>query len=144
MTVQLNKTFTETLKNTTSAEYKNLKDIMTTLLNKEYGGITGFIGVSVTGFREGSIFTEFVVETTEVNAEEFAEANKEFSKAVTSTIAPVIGSVTALYNSEDKLRIDGIIYNGNRMRLVCEPSINVGQISSVKWTFRGRECTNAL
>ncbi|KAF3846868.1 hypothetical protein F7725_003946 [Dissostichus mawsoni] len=114
-------------------------------LNTEYGVMTGFIGVSVTGFREGSIFTAFVVETTEVNATELAEANREFSKAVTSTIAPVIGSVTALYisksniASEKELRIDGTIYKGDRMRLVCEPSINVGQISSVEWTFSGRE-----
>ncbi|KAK5914574.1 hypothetical protein CgunFtcFv8_009006 [Champsocephalus gunnari] len=111
---------------------------MEAVLNTEYGGITGFIGVSVTGFREGSIFTDFVVETTEVKTAEFAEANKAFSKAVNSTIAPVIGSVTALYNSDDKLRIGGIIYNGNRMRLVCEPRVNVGKISSVEWTFRGR------
>ncbi|KAK5914583.1 hypothetical protein CgunFtcFv8_009014 [Champsocephalus gunnari] len=138
MTVQLNETFTEALNDPTSAEYNNLKDNMEAVLNTEYGGITGFIGVSVTGFREGSIFTEFVVETTEVTTAELAEANKAFSKAVTSTIAPVIGSVTALYNSEDKLRIGGIIYNGNRMRLVCEPRINVGKIRSVEWTFRGR------
>ncbi|KAF3846883.1 hypothetical protein F7725_003961 [Dissostichus mawsoni] len=88
--------------------------------------------------KEGSIFTDFDVETTEVNATELAEANREFSKAVTSTIAPVIGSVTALYisksniASEKELRIDGTIYKGDRMRLVCEPSINVGQISSVE------------
>ncbi|KAF3846882.1 hypothetical protein F7725_003960 [Dissostichus mawsoni] len=119
-------------------------------LNTEYGVMTGFIGVSVTGFRyEGSIFTAFVVETTEVNATELAEANREFSKAVTSTIAPVIGSVTALYisksniASEKELRIDGTIYKGDRMRLVCEPSINVGQISSVEWTFRGSH-TNVI
>ncbi|KAJ4932339.1 hypothetical protein JOQ06_010762 [Pogonophryne albipinna] len=142
MTVQLNKTFTEALKNTTSAEYKNLKNTMTTVLNKTYGGITGFIGVSVIGFREGSIFTDFVVETTKVNAEEFAEANKEFSKAVNSTIAPVIGSVTVLYNSEDKLRIDGIIYNGYRMRLVCEPRINVEQIKKADVVDTGLyQCT---
>ncbi|KAI4800256.1 hypothetical protein KUCAC02_013385, partial [Chaenocephalus aceratus] len=131
MTVQLNKIFTEALKDPTSAEYNNLKDNMEAVLNKTYGGITGFIGVSVTGFREGSIFTDFVVETTEIKTAEFAEANKAFSKAVNSTIAPVIGSVTALHNSEDKLRIGGIIYNGNRMRLVCEPSINVGKIKKV-------------
>ncbi|KAJ4932337.1 hypothetical protein JOQ06_010760 [Pogonophryne albipinna] len=122
MTVQLNKTFTDTLNDPQSVAYNNLKNTMTTVLNEQYGGITGFIGVSVTGFREGSIFTDFVVETTKVKTAELAEANKAFSKAVTSTIAPVIGSVTALYNSEDKLRIDGIIYNGNRMRLVCESS----------------------
>ncbi|KAF3846869.1 hypothetical protein F7725_003947 [Dissostichus mawsoni] len=143
MTVQLNKTFTETLNDPTSAAYNDLKDNMGAVLNTEYGVMTGFIGVSVTGFREGSIFTDFDVETTEVNATELAEANREFSKAVTSTIAPVIGSVTALYisksniASEKELRIDGTIYKGDRMRLVCEPSINVGQISSVEWTFRG-------
>ncbi|XP_033982947.1 adhesion G protein-coupled receptor F5 [Trematomus bernacchii] len=99
MTVQLNKTFTEDLKDPTSVAYNNLKDSMEAVLNKTYGGITGFIGVSVTGFREGSIFTDFVVETTEVKTEELAEANKAFSKAVNSTIAPVIGSVIALYNT---------------------------------------------
>ncbi|KAF3846865.1 hypothetical protein F7725_003943, partial [Dissostichus mawsoni] len=107
MTVQLNKTFTETLKDPTSAAYNNLKNIMTTV-------------------------------TTEVKTAELAEANKEFSKAVNSTIAPVIGSVIALYNSEDKLGITPPKYTGNNMTLKCEPSINVGQISSVEWTFRGR------
>ncbi|KAI9533360.1 hypothetical protein NQZ68_024414, partial [Dissostichus eleginoides] len=87
---------------------------------------------------EGSIFTDFVVETTEVKTAELAEANKEFSKAVNSTIAPVIGSVIALYNSEDKLGFTPPKYTGNNMTLKCEPSINVGQISSVEWTFRGR------
>jgi len=57
----------------------------------------------VCSYREGSIFTDFVVETTEVKNEELAEANKAFSKAVTSTIAPVIGSVTALYNSKSNI-----------------------------------------
>ncbi|KAI4801637.1 hypothetical protein KUCAC02_019517 [Chaenocephalus aceratus] len=113
---------------------------MNEVLISKYEGITGFIGVSVTGFREGSIFTDFVVETTEVKTAEFAKANKEFSEAVNSNIAPVIGSVTALYNSEDELGFTAPIYTGNSMTLVCTPrNINVGQISSVEWTLRGRE-----
>ncbi|KAK1888664.1 Adhesion G protein-coupled receptor F5 [Dissostichus eleginoides] len=140
MTVQLNKAFKDTLNDPQSAAYNDLKNTMNEVLINKYEGITGFIGVSVTGFREGSIFTDFVVETTEVKTAELAKANKEFSEAVNSTIAPVIGSVTAFYNSEDELGFTAPIYTGNSMTLVCKPrNINVGQISSVEWTLRGRE-----
>ncbi|KAK5903956.1 hypothetical protein CgunFtcFv8_007694 [Champsocephalus gunnari] len=139
MTVQLDKTFTDTLNDPQSAAYNDLKNTMNEVLINKYEGITGFIGASVTGFREGSIFTDFVVETTEVKTAEFAKANKEFSEAVNSNIAPVIGSITALYNSEDELGFTAPIYTGNSMTLVCTPrNINVGQISSVEWTLRGR------
>ncbi|KAJ4929424.1 hypothetical protein JOQ06_005032 [Pogonophryne albipinna] len=121
MTVQLNKTFTDTLNDPQSAAYNDLKNTMNEVLINKYEGITGFIGVSVTGFREGSIFTDFVVETTEVKTAELAKANKEFSEAVNSNIAPVIGSVTALYNSEDELGFTAPIYTGNSMTLVCKP-----------------------
>ncbi|KAF3849482.1 hypothetical protein F7725_019201 [Dissostichus mawsoni] len=50
-------------------------------VNHKYG-MTGFIGVSVTGFREGSIFTDFVVETTEVKTQNWLKQIRIF-KAVT-------------------------------------------------------------
>ena len=57
----------------------------------------------VCSYREGSIFTDFIVKTTEVKTAELAKANKEFSEAVNSNIAPVIGSVIAVYNSKSNI-----------------------------------------
>ncbi|XP_063757885.1 uncharacterized protein LOC134876725 isoform X3 [Eleginops maclovinus] len=139
MAVTLNKTFTPTLNDPSSDEYKNLKKDIDEVLNRQYSRITGFISVSVTGFRQGSIITEFVVETTDIKTSEVAEANKAFSKAI-EFIAPVIGSVRALYTSDVSLGFTSPNYTGNTMTLVCElQSINVGEISSVEWTFQGRK-----
>lgn len=49
--------------------------------------------------REGSIITEYIVQTTQVIPDEIAEANEKVPEAM-RPIAPVLGSVTAFYNSK--------------------------------------------
>ena len=50
-------------------------------------------------YREGSIITDFVVQATQVKPTEVAEVNKNIPDAMKS-IAIVIGSITAYYNSK--------------------------------------------
>lgn len=55
----------------------------------------------VSSCRPGSIITDFVIQTSQVNSDEIAEVNKNLTEAM-KPIAPVIGSVTAVYNSKSK------------------------------------------
>ncbi|XP_040919847.1 uncharacterized threonine-rich GPI-anchored glycoprotein PJ4664.02-like isoform X2 [Toxotes jaculatrix] len=140
MSVRLDKEFTPGLNDESSSEYKTLKLQIETVLANQYKGIKGFISVIVTAFRPGSIITDFVVQTTQVDPNEIAEVNQNLPGAI-SSIAPVIGSVSASYNSPTPITIPDLTYTGNSMRLVCGPPVNidVGQISRAVWTFKERE-----
>ncbi|XP_078030247.1 uncharacterized protein LOC117252677 isoform X8 [Epinephelus lanceolatus] len=140
MSVELDKEYTAELNDATSATYKDLERRINAVLEKQYEGLTGFIDVSVSRFREGSIITDFVVETTEVIADEVAEANGKLREAM-QPIATVIGPVTASYNSTTTISFPSLTYTGNTMLLTCGPpeNVNVGLISGSVWKFQGRE-----
>ncbi|XP_054474132.1 adhesion G protein-coupled receptor F5-like [Anoplopoma fimbria] len=143
MSVELNKSFNKDLSNVSSSTYKDFELMIIPVLENEYKGITGFLGVSVTGFREGSTITDFVVQTTKIIPDEVADANKKIPEAM-EPIAPVIGSVTALYNSPIDIKFTSPIYTGQTMKLMCEISdnLNVGIISGSVWKFNGMEIGN--
>ncbi|XP_028461681.1 adhesion G protein-coupled receptor F4-like [Perca flavescens] len=143
MSMKLDKQFTAALNDATSSEYKNLKLNIESVLNEQYKVITGFIGVSVNGFREGSIITDFVVQTTQVKPTEMAKVNQKIPDAMKS-IAAVIGSITADYNSQTPISIPQITYTGTSMTLTCgPPEINVGQINGSEWTLNRGEITES-
>lgn len=50
-------------------------------------------------FRKGSVIADFVVQTQQIIVEEMADANQKLPEAM-SSIAPVIGTVTAIYKSK--------------------------------------------
>ena len=60
----LNQTFTESLKNPISAEYKSLSDniqnVLTMVIRKE-SSFPDFVGCQVTGFRKGSVIVQYVL-----------------------------------------------------------------------------------
>ncbi|XP_041814179.1 uncharacterized threonine-rich GPI-anchored glycoprotein PJ4664.02-like isoform X3 [Chelmon rostratus] len=144
MSIRLDLEYTAELNDATSSEYKDLESKVHTVLQQQYKGITGFINVFVKAFREGSVITDFVVQTTEVIVDEMADANEKLKEAM-RPIAPVIGSVTAFYNSSTPIPLSGLIYTGNTMTLTCGPpkNITLGQISASVWKFKGLEIKNS-
>lgn len=50
-------------------------------------------------YRQGSVITDFVLQTVEFINSEIADANEKLTAALNS-IAPVIGTVTGSYNSK--------------------------------------------
>ncbi|XP_035534980.1 adhesion G protein-coupled receptor F5-like [Morone saxatilis] len=144
MSVRLDKDYTDALSNSGSDTYKNLKSSIETVVEEQYKGITGFLNVFVNAFREGSVITDFVVQTTQVKTDEFAKANQALPEAM-KPIAPVLGSVTALYNSPTPISPPpDILYTGNTMTLTCGPpeGLAIGTISRSGWKFNGREIKN--
>ncbi|KAM7367587.1 hypothetical protein PAMP_013873 [Pampus punctatissimus] len=77
--------------------------------------------------------------TRQVEPDEIAEANEKLPKAM-ELIAPVIGSVSAIYNSPSSIIFPALTYTNGHMILICGPpdDINVGPISGSEWKFRGR------
>ncbi|XP_053192746.1 adhesion G protein-coupled receptor F5-like [Scomber japonicus] len=139
MSIRLEKDFTEDLNDATSSAYQDLKTSIEPVLRNQYKVITGFIDASVTGFSRGSIITNYVVQTSQVNPAEIAEANKNITKAM-EPIAPVIGSVTAVYSSSSSINVPRLTYTGGQMILTCGPlneDFNMGRISRSVWKFKG-------
>uniref|UniRef100_A0A3Q3RSD3 Adhesion G protein-coupled receptor F5 n=1 Tax=Mastacembelus armatus TaxID=205130 RepID=A0A3Q3RSD3_9TELE len=141
MSVTLGIEFTAELNDATSPRYKELKSKIYPVVKNQYRRITGFISVSINGFRKGSVITDFVVETTQVNSNEIAEANQKLPE-VMKPIAPVIGSVSAVYMSPTPISFPNLTYTGDSMMLKCGPppvNIHVGHISGSVWKFKGLE-----
>ncbi|KAI3364052.1 hypothetical protein L3Q82_010882 [Scortum barcoo] len=139
MSIRLDKKYTAELSNITSSAYKDLESRINKVLVEQYKGVTGFIGAFVRRFREGSLITDFVVQTTYVHPDEVGKANERLIEAM-RPIAPVL-EVTASHYSTIPLQFPNLTYTGSTMTLTCEPpkNINMGNISSFKWKFKGRE-----
>ncbi|XP_047184732.1 uncharacterized protein LOC118290626 isoform X4 [Scophthalmus maximus] len=140
MLMRLDKEYTTELNNPSSAVFKNFKSQIDSVLHEQYKGIPGYISGFVTRFSEGSVITDFVVQTTYVDFDKLAEENEKLPETI-QPVAPVIGSVSAFYKSPTSITIPDLTYTGNTMFLRCEPPENfdLGLISSSRWKFKGRE-----
>ncbi|XP_042358862.1 M cell-type agglutination protein mam3-like isoform X2 [Plectropomus leopardus] len=141
MSVELDKEYTAELNNASSPMFKALEQRINLLLNEQYKEMTGFISASVSRFREGSVITDFVVETTQVDADEVVQANLNVQESL-QLIATVISPITASYTSPNPFTSPSLTYTGNSMELTCgppPPNINVGDVSGSVWKFKGRE-----
>ncbi|XP_051909288.1 adhesion G protein-coupled receptor F5-like [Hippocampus zosterae] len=141
MSIRLDKEYTPELSDKSSSVYKDFESQIRPVLFDQYGKLTGFVSASVTAFRPGSVITDFTVETSRVDAQELAGANRGFSVAV-QPIASVIGSVTALYNSPTQITFPPVTYTGRSMTLGCGPapeSIQLGPAPRARWKLNGKE-----
>ncbi|XP_057678917.1 adhesion G protein-coupled receptor F5-like isoform X2 [Corythoichthys intestinalis] len=145
MTIRLGRDYTAELSDQTSSAFITLKNNITTYLLEAYEGLTGFVGVSVTRFRPGSVITDFTIRTSQVNNEELTVANEKLPE-VMRPIGPVIGGVTVRYRSTIDIEPPSLTYTGRSMTLRCGPppeSINLGTITAAKWKLNGKEIQNS-
>ncbi|XP_027140127.1 uncharacterized protein adgrf8 [Larimichthys crocea] len=141
MSIRLEKEFTAELSDATSSAYKDLESRIISVLKKQYIRITGFKRVFVKAFRQGSVITDFVVKTTQIIPDEFAEANEKLPEAM-KPIAVINGPVTSVYNNPTPFSFPGVTYTGNSMMLTCgHDNIDVGIFRS-EWKFNGRVIQN--
>uniref|UniRef100_A0A8C2X9Z7 Adhesion G protein-coupled receptor F5 n=1 Tax=Cyclopterus lumpus TaxID=8103 RepID=A0A8C2X9Z7_CYCLU len=119
MSVELNKTYTKELNDSSSPAYKELESE----INK----------VESQGFPESR--NTFYTTTLTLGI-----ANTNLPEAIES-IAPVIGQVTALVKSETPISVPNLTYTGKPMSMMCTISdnLNVGTISSSCWTFNRKK-----
>ncbi|XP_068432864.1 adhesion G protein-coupled receptor F5-like [Clinocottus analis] len=139
MSIELNKTYIKELADKSSPQYAELEEEIAVVLKREYRSISGFLNVSVIGFRNGSTIADFVVQTTDIIPEEVASANQNLTKEI-DEVAPPIGPVMAVYTSPNRLGLLNPAYTGQSMEMKCNPNdVNVGKISKSTWTFNGNK-----
>ncbi|MEQ2294547.1 hypothetical protein AMECASPLE_005046 [Ameca splendens] len=139
MSVKLDKTFIPDYNNKDSADYKSLASSINKLLKNQYEGITGFINVFMTGFRQGSVIVDFTVRTSVFNDTQMAKANDNMKTAMSKEIAPVLETGVPQFLSETKMKLSpDVIYTGQTMTLTCNSSgFSLGNNVTVEWTFDG-------
>lgn len=128
------------LSDSTSSEYRTLEAQILPQLERVYRSLEGFLGVSIFGFREGSVITDFVIEVSNIGPNELDTANQNLPDAM-KDVAPIIGSPSTSYTSPTQLTLlQRITYTRQTMRLRCGPppeNIDVGQINGAEWRFKG-------
>ncbi|XP_061667563.1 adhesion G protein-coupled receptor F5-like isoform X2 [Syngnathoides biaculeatus] len=141
MSISFDKEYTAQLSDPTSSDYMTFESQIIGVLHDQYEDLGGFVHVFVKSFSPGSVIAEYVVETSEVDSEKLIQVNQGLPEAL-QDIAPVLGPVTARYNSPNEIRFPAVTYTGRLMTLTCGPAsdgINLGRIAEAKWKFNGRE-----
>ncbi|XP_070398011.1 adhesion G protein-coupled receptor F5 [Nothobranchius furzeri] len=143
MSVKLNKTFIPDYNNKQSVKYQELKAAVLPVLQSVYSSNNGFSEVSLIGFRQGSVITDFTVTTSQDNISVISVANKNIVEQM-KPVATVIGRVAAQYNSKENVTLSPVtIYTGQTMNLICDPhNINIGKVTEASWTLNGLQITS--
>ncbi|KAF6714715.1 Adhesion G protein-coupled receptor F5 [Oryzias melastigma] len=134
LSVTLNINFKTEYNNQSTSAYKKLEGDIVTNLRKQYSQIPGFRNVSVTGFRQGSVIVDFVIQVLNGSQKQIEEANKNLTAAL-SSIGTVVG--VPHYYSLNSLKIDPsslLIYKP--VTLTCSSEVDVGTVSDAVWKFK--------
>ncbi|XP_036910287.1 adhesion G protein-coupled receptor F5 isoform X3 [Sturnira hondurensis] len=136
MSVRLNVGFQEELRNTSSALYRSYKTDLETAFYKGYSILPGFILVTVTGFRPGSVVVTYAVKTTTPSPGLMRKANDLVAQNLNQTYKMDYSSFQAVASNETKFSvIPEIIFEGDTVTLVCETEV---PSSNVSWHHVGK------
>ncbi|XP_053524256.1 adhesion G protein-coupled receptor F5 isoform X3 [Artibeus jamaicensis] len=136
MSVRLNVGFQEELRNTSSALYRSYKTDLETAFWKGYSILPGFILVTVTGFRPGSVVVTYAVKTTTPSPGLMQKANALVAQNLNQTYKMDYNSFQAVASNETKFSvIPEIIFEGDTVTLVCETEV---LSSNVSWHHVGK------
>ncbi|XP_054425441.1 adhesion G protein-coupled receptor F5 isoform X2 [Pteronotus mesoamericanus] len=136
MSVRLNVGFQEELRNTSSALYRSYKTDLETAFQKGYSILPGFILVTVTGFRPGSVVVSYEVKTTTPSSELMRKANDLVTQNLNQTYKMDYNSFQATTSNETKFSVTPeIIFEGDTVTLMCENEVSSFNVS---WYHVGR------
>ncbi|XP_017826627.3 adhesion G protein-coupled receptor F5 isoform X7 [Callithrix jacchus] len=137
MRVKLNVGFQEDLMNTSSALYRSYKTDLETAFRKGYETLPGFKGVTVTGFKSGSVIVTYELQTTAPSLDLIHKANERVVQSLNQTYRMDDNSFQAFNGNEIKLSVTPeIIFEGDTVSLVCENDI---LSSNVSWRHKEQE-----
>ncbi|XP_029111764.1 adhesion G protein-coupled receptor F5-like isoform X4 [Scleropages formosus] len=144
MSFKILDTFTTDLLDPTSVKYIKFKDDIQNALTANYQYLPGFLSVIVTGFRAGSVITDFVVNTNNVSDAAIVAANTQIVKDLKIKdyiIDP--NSFQALINGTEPFSITpSPVLSGNVMQMNCSPP-DAMSVQSVTWKFNNSPLPNS-
>ncbi|KAL4604833.1 adhesion G protein-coupled receptor F5-like, partial [Arapaima gigas] len=136
--------FTTELNDSTSQKYKTYKHDIETSLSESYSQkVIGFIGVNVERFREGSVITDFLMDTDYLNSSQILAANIQVAQDLNSKGYNVVPDSfqAVLDGTEPFTRNPSTVYVGNNMTLTCNPPSTVSSFSG-QWAFNNIQLPN--
>ncbi|XP_062813184.1 adhesion G protein-coupled receptor F5 [Anolis carolinensis] len=134
MSLQLDEPFHNDLWDSSSVLFKRYKYDLETALTTAYRSLRGFITVTVTGFRPGSIVVEYEITSTgdmlaeRANAKVAEAIGNSYKLKSNSFAKEILGNVNFSVSPED-------IFEGDTVRIICESST---VSSNVTWSLSGR------
>ncbi|XP_008056651.1 adhesion G protein-coupled receptor F5 isoform X1 [Carlito syrichta] len=130
MSVKLNVGFQEDLRNTSSALYRSYKTDLETAFWKGYQILPGFKGVTVIGFRPGSVVVSYEVRSKTPSPELMHKANEQVIQNLNQTYKMDYNSFQAVTSNETKISVTPeIIHEGDTVSLVCENEVLSSNVS---------------
>ncbi|KAG9270611.1 adhesion G-protein coupled receptor F1-like [Astyanax mexicanus] len=136
MILRLDRSFDVNLQNSESPQYKDLVKKVVNALTKSYQNVPGFIKVTVTGFRAGSVIVDFQVELDyPVNSEIIKQLNE--NPNISSNLKNEGLSLMEVAQSKKVLGPNTKVYPEQPMILNCTPDQQ--DPGTIKWKIKGTE-----
>ncbi|KAG9347585.1 hypothetical protein JZ751_005155 [Albula glossodonta] len=121
MSFTINQDFTESLTDPTSADYMGLSQTISNAVDENYRKIMrGYIGVTITGFRSGSVITDFIIRTDNITSSVIQTANAGVATTLKQQNIPVDENSFRAAVIVDGFSDASHVFSGDEMILACE------------------------
>ncbi|XP_019393643.1 PREDICTED: adhesion G protein-coupled receptor F5 [Crocodylus porosus] len=138
MSVKLNITFQNALKNTSSDLYMEYKRDFEYAFKNAYQRLPGFISATVTGFRYGSVSVDYDVKAVSVTLDQLENANRDVVNSINASymINPDSFVVSAVVTDQTNLYVfPDDIFKGDTVIMACGTKIVPGIVT---WDHSGQ------
>ncbi|NXI81804.1 AGRF5 protein, partial [Rhipidura dahli] len=121
MSVRLDTVFPNDLKNSSSALYQKYKRDLEKAFNASYRCLPGFVSATVTGFRSGSVFVNYVVRTGAASFTQVGDSNRAVPQFLDSSYQINPSTFTRVITNQTKFTVQPLnIFEGDTVRLTCK------------------------
>uniref|UniRef100_A0A8B9BE01 Adhesion G protein-coupled receptor F5 n=1 Tax=Anser brachyrhynchus TaxID=132585 RepID=A0A8B9BE01_9AVES len=130
MSVTLDQVFSEDLRNSSSELYKKYKDDFEKAFLQSYACLSGFLSVTVTGFRPGSVSVNYEVKARAATFSEIDNSNKLIPKFLDPLYYLIPSSFTTEITNQTNFTVSPVdIFEGDTVTLMCEINAESGNAS---------------
>ncbi|XP_067401010.1 adhesion G protein-coupled receptor F5 [Emydura macquarii macquarii] len=143
VSVRLNVTFQDDLRNPSSELYKRYKTDLEHAFTQSYKSLPGFISATVTGFRAGSVVVDYDVKATPATLTQIENASANIPPLIDKSYQLDSGSFMYAIERPDQTNFSVSpedIFEGDTVTMNCETSLDIGD---VHWYHSGQVILNS-
>ncbi|XP_032041550.1 adhesion G protein-coupled receptor F5 [Aythya fuligula] len=127
MSVTLDQEFSDDLRNSSSVLYKKYKDDFENAFLQSYTCVSGFLSVTIIGFRPGSISVDYDVKARAVTFSEILYSNLRVPKFLNQSYYLIPSSFTTEITNQTNFTVNPVdIFEGDTVTLMCEINAESG------------------
>ncbi|XP_027311150.3 adhesion G protein-coupled receptor F5 isoform X1 [Anas platyrhynchos] len=141
MSVTLDQAFSDDLRNSSSVLYKKYKDDFENAFLQSYTCLSGFLSVTIIGFRPGGISVDYNVKGRAVTFSEIHYSNSRVPKFLNQSYYLIPSSFTTEITNETKFTVSPEeIFEGDTVTLMCEINAEPGNAA---WYHSNQTISNS-